>query len=282
MPIPVECGSCQKRFKANEKLSGKKVKCPQCGGVIAIPAIEPAGKEAASMAGLLDREQVPVTAPAPKPTPVAAAVPTCPSCSAELMAGAVLCVSCGFDLRTGKQVARTAPTDGADSAQGKRGRKWGRKKKKGADTEEGETSVARAPGSFLLGCVLCVLGSSIGAGLWYGLVILTGYEIGWLAWGVGVLAGLGMLLGYRKENDLAGITAAFISCFGIVAAKWGVFVTLIRPHLQELIELEFIDESMSTLAIFNQTCFGLIDGIFILIAFFSAYKLGSGGGFGDA
>ncbi|MFH1920211.1 MAG: hypothetical protein ABIP48_10040 [Planctomycetota bacterium] len=41
MPIPAECGSCHKRFKANDKLAGKKVKCPQCGGVIQIAAEAP-------------------------------------------------------------------------------------------------------------------------------------------------------------------------------------------------------------------------------------------------
>ncbi|MDA1055703.1 MAG: hypothetical protein O3C40_35355 [Planctomycetota bacterium] len=35
MPIPVACG-CGKRFQAKDELAGRKVKCPNCGGVLAI------------------------------------------------------------------------------------------------------------------------------------------------------------------------------------------------------------------------------------------------------
>lgn len=38
MPISVKCGDCGKGLKAPDALAGKKAKCPQCGGVIPIPA----------------------------------------------------------------------------------------------------------------------------------------------------------------------------------------------------------------------------------------------------
>mgnify|MGYP003780416935 CR=1 FL=1 len=43
MSVIAQCGSCQKRFKAEEKLAGKNVKCPQCGGVtrMSFPAWPP-------------------------------------------------------------------------------------------------------------------------------------------------------------------------------------------------------------------------------------------------
>lgn len=33
----IQCGKCQKQFKAQESLAGKRVKCPQCGQVIQVP-----------------------------------------------------------------------------------------------------------------------------------------------------------------------------------------------------------------------------------------------------
>jgi tetratricopeptide (TPR) repeat protein len=39
MTIAVACG-CGKRFQAKDELAGRRVKCPNCGGVIAIPNVE--------------------------------------------------------------------------------------------------------------------------------------------------------------------------------------------------------------------------------------------------
>lgn len=41
MKIEVCCGVCAKRFAAPERLAGKRVKCPVCGGAIDVPALEP-------------------------------------------------------------------------------------------------------------------------------------------------------------------------------------------------------------------------------------------------
>lgn len=40
MSIPVQCPLCGVRFKARNEYGGKRVKCPQCGGVIRIPLDE--------------------------------------------------------------------------------------------------------------------------------------------------------------------------------------------------------------------------------------------------
>ena len=71
MAITARCGSCANEFTANDKLAGKRVKCPRCGGAISIPAPQPA-ESPGSMAGLLDDESVsgkPAPEPKPKPAP---------------------------------------------------------------------------------------------------------------------------------------------------------------------------------------------------------------------
>lgn len=51
MSLEVQCGQCAKRFAAAERLAGKQVRCPGCGGVIAVPA---AGSPAPATGGFSD------------------------------------------------------------------------------------------------------------------------------------------------------------------------------------------------------------------------------------
>jgi hypothetical protein len=66
---------------------GAKVRCPRCG-----TTFEPA-------AGAAPPADAGILAMAPEPER------RCPECQAVLAANAVLCVGCGFDLRTGKKLA---------------------------------------------------------------------------------------------------------------------------------------------------------------------------------
>jgi DNA-directed RNA polymerase subunit RPC12/RpoP len=82
--------SCGKRLKAAAELAGKKVKCPACKGVIAVPALSAAG--AAAPAG----ESAPLST-APSAAPVGEK--ECTTCLATVPFAAVLCVQCGHDFR---------------------------------------------------------------------------------------------------------------------------------------------------------------------------------------
>ena len=90
MPIPVVC-QCGAKFQAKDALAGKRVKCPKCGNPLAIP--RPQVAAAAPLEDLLDEVGVEESV-----------VPRCPECKAELKPGVVLCVECGFDLKTGKKL----------------------------------------------------------------------------------------------------------------------------------------------------------------------------------
>jgi hypothetical protein len=83
--------------------------------------------------------------------------------------------------------------------------------------------VAKLAGPFVLGCVLSGVGALIGAGIWFAVAAKTGYEIGYIAWGVGVAAGFGMAIGYRDHSTVAGVVAVGMSLFGILAAKLAIF-----------------------------------------------------------
>jgi hypothetical protein len=134
MPIKITCSACGKSFNAPDAAAGKKVKCPGCQAVIAVPTggnpAPATGSSAKPVPG------APSAKPAPGSKPAAAkATPTkstatkagstppgdlsdlfeqegfkkelgarCPSCDAVLKSNAVICTACGFNLQTGQRV----------------------------------------------------------------------------------------------------------------------------------------------------------------------------------
>lgn len=85
MAIIVTC-TCGKQFKVKEELAGKRGKCAACGRVLSVPTLAPS----------VDPET-------PSPSPLRA----CPTCRVDLQPNAVICLNCGHDLRTGKQVPQS-------------------------------------------------------------------------------------------------------------------------------------------------------------------------------
>jgi DNA-directed RNA polymerase subunit RPC12/RpoP len=111
------CTACGKEYRWKPELAGRKAKCG-CGASIVVPAERPAtggGAPAAKPAG------PPAAAPAPTrvfaPTAETIAAPAessgakCPACSAALAPNAVLCVNCGYNLKTGKTLSVVVERD---------------------------------------------------------------------------------------------------------------------------------------------------------------------------
>ncbi len=100
------CASCGKTHSWKPELAGRKARC-KCGSVVTVPAAAPGGEpELDALYDLIPSEQdlkqdVPAVA-------VAANGGACPSCSAAIVPGAVLCVSCGYNFKTGAQMQTTA------------------------------------------------------------------------------------------------------------------------------------------------------------------------------
>jgi hypothetical protein len=157
----------------------------------------------------------------PQPPPTAA---NCPSCSAPLAAGAVLCVKCGYDTRTrGRRIVE----HGEEEEQGPKRSKLG------------------TAASLLRGTFFSFLGAMLGAIAWAVLAYFTLHEFWFMAWALGGLAGLGMALGHEDDDGtFAGIIAAFMSLVGIVAAKVCIIVIFIAAFVSSAAnELEIVDEA---------------------------------------
>jgi hypothetical protein len=208
----VHCPSCHSRLGVPRSAAGRKAKCPKCEHRFIIPeAASPAqppldthsAEEPHSPLEELARDEREAAAAA-HPAGLGAQT-ACPQCGAAMPSGARICVSCGYDVQTGRthKVARTQPMAAARAA--------------------------KAAGTFLLGTLFSAVGALIGAIVWCAVAIITEFEIGWIAWGLGILAGVGMRFGYRKENVRAGLVAAGIALAGIVAAKGMIVAYFLWP-----------------------------------------------------
>ncbi|MBX3451356.1 MAG: hypothetical protein KF777_17445 [Planctomycetaceae bacterium] len=94
----------------------------------------------------------------------------------------------------------------------------------------------------LVRCLVCgLLGGAIGAAIWVAVGYLTQYEIGWIAWGVGFLVGVGVLFGANlgggeDDSSLQGVLAAVLAIGCVVGAKYLLFQIVVEGARQELVQ----------------------------------------------
>ncbi|MEY4387350.1 MAG: hypothetical protein RLY20_2633 [Verrucomicrobiota bacterium] len=69
---------------------------------------------------------------------------------------------------------------------------------------------------FFRGVLGAFIGALIGMGVWYGLVVATGYQIGYVAWGIGALTGFGARVLGRDGNTALGVTSAIFAAIAIL------------------------------------------------------------------
>lgn len=204
--IEAACSGCGAAFRVPATAVGRKARCPKCQTVfqVAEPAladdVEDDGDDL--LAALGDGETTEAASPGE------AGQRLCPSCHAELATDARLCTSCGLDTRTGRTRQGAGSTDAPAV---------------GAALTGGLAALAGAGGGITLGTTLAIVGATVGAAIWFGVALATDYEIGWIAWGIGALAGGGMALGMRGGSPVGGGVAAIVAVGGILLGKVVVF-----------------------------------------------------------
>jgi hypothetical protein len=100
------CDGCGKSYSWKTELAGRRVKC-KCGGVMTVPASDPAAVDDAlppDFEDLYALAEGAAVAEAVTPPAFTRGGAPCPSCGAHVDGGAVMCVSCGTNLKTGKKV----------------------------------------------------------------------------------------------------------------------------------------------------------------------------------
>ncbi len=130
----------------------------------------------------------------------------CPECQAYIEPDSVVCVHCGYNTASGKQMktrVTAAPKDKDPS-------------KAGAAAVQIANTVWWVP-SLIGGGI----GTAIGGLLWYFIGTTFNVEVSYVAWVVGLLAGGGCALGARgNANLMTGGFAAVLAVLGIGLAKW--------------------------------------------------------------
>lgn len=207
----VRC-QCGAKLRVPAAAVGRKVACPKCGFKIligapagassstpkpaaAIPPPPPPSDEESLFDDLMSAEASAETTAGPD---LSAFQKSCPNCKAQMTKDARVCLACGHD-------PLIAPAPKVGGVAGK------------------VSKLAAGTGRFGIGCALSAAGALLAAGVWYGVAIKTGFEIGYIAWGVGLLAGLGMKIGYGQENMRGALAAVTMAAFGILAAKGMIY-----------------------------------------------------------
>lgn len=66
------------------------------------------------------------------------------------------------------------------------------------------------------------VGGLLGAAIWAAVAFWGRYELGWIAWGIGGLVGMGVYLGGRRRGGItAGGTAVALAVAAVLLGKWG-------------------------------------------------------------
>lgn len=73
----------------------------------------------------------------------------------------------------------------------------------------------RTPLALAAGLVAAIVGGLV----WAGIVLFTNYEIGWVAWGIGVLVGLAMARTTRARSRPLALAAGALALVGLIAGK---------------------------------------------------------------
>ena len=80
-------------------------------------------------------------------------------------------------------------------------------------------------------------GAMVGAAAWAAVSYFTGFEIGWIAWAVGVLCGAGVAAGTGPAplpRVVRGSIAAGVAVFGVAMGKFVSFQLQINHHADEM------------------------------------------------
>lgn len=86
----------------------------------------------------------------------------------------------------------------------------------------------RVLGAMIAGAIAAL----VGAAIWTAVGYFANLEVGWLAWGIGVLAGTAVFVGSGRNGDASlGILAVLLALAGILVGKWGVAYVSVQAFL---------------------------------------------------
>lgn len=260
--IAISCPWCQKNYRLDSKLAGKKVRCRECEETFPV-----------TDQGDDDDDFVPRAKSTKSATrPVKRRRQT--DDENDLFGSGVSSLN-ALPAPPPKKTAKknVAKSTGDDSEPQKK------PKRKRASYDSNNLG-----GGAIAAIVSGLVGGFIGALIWAGICYVTHYELGIIAWAVGGLVGICVKAASGDmDESMSGILAGVISVISILAGKLLVAMLIVRwaialiPADAGKLELSFWEATMRAF----QVSFSPIDGVFLLFAVMTAYRIGSGSSSSD-
>jgi len=117
-----------------------------------------------------------------------------------------------------------------------------------------------------------IIGAVIGAAAWAVVTVATGYQIGWMAVGVGFLAGYGVRLMGKGISKQFGIVGAILSLLGCLAGNLFSVCAMVSKHE----DISFFDILVrlnpEIIVDVFKTTFSPMDLFFYAIAIYEGYR----------
>lgn len=120
-----------------------------------------------------------------------------------------------------------------------------------------------------------VTGAILGGALWAAIVLITNYEVGYVALAVGALAGYGTLLGAggKKSGALQGISV-LAAVLGLVLGKYFTVAHMLIHKTEEFAGRSYLDSEIIQLFVNNVTEFvSGFDFLWLFLALGIAFKV---------
>jgi hypothetical protein len=113
--------------------------------------------------------------------------------------------------------------------------------------------------SLPLGIIGGLVGAAIGAALWAVITMVTDYQIGWMAIGIGFLTGLGMRTLGKGRSPVFGIVGALLALVGVVVGNLIVIHLVMQNEFPgfQLAPNEYIEVLTSSLQPMDYLFYGL-------------------------
>lgn len=114
----------------------------------------------------------------------------------------------------------------------------------------------------------------ISAVIWAGIAVASGYEIGWLAIGVGFLVGKAVSLGGKGVTQFYGVVGAILALVGILVGKYFTIIAVFATEFDmSMLDVALEMGPAEIVEFFNLT-FSPVDLAFYAIAIAAGYKYG--------
>lgn len=124
------------------------------------------------------------------------------------------------------------------------------------------------PLGLLAGCVA----AAIGAALWAGITVLTGYQIGWMAVGVGALVGVAVRAAGKGSTKTFGILGAGLALVGCLVGNLLTGAVVLARHWDISLAAVFTQLTPDTTARLMTAMFSPMDLLFYALAIWQGYK----------